>query len=159
LPEPDPEYMRSALAEARKNLKDRSGGPFGSCIVRNGKILAVERNTVLGCKDATCHAEINAIRKACAKLKDNSLSGCVIYSTTEPCPMCFGAIHWAKIDAVYFGTRIKDVKKLGFDELKISCRKMKRFGASKVKIVSGFLAEECFKLLEDWSELEGKQVY
>jgi len=156
---PDPKYMRLAIAEARKNLKSLEGGPFGACIVKAGKVVAVARNTVLSCNDATCHAEVNAIREASKKLKDYYLSGCVIYSTTEPCPMCFSAIHWAKIKAVYFGTAICDVKKLGFDELRISCRKMKSTGQSPVKVVPGFLREECRELLKDWNKIEDRQVY
>ena len=152
-------YMRLAINEARKNLKSLNGGPFGACVVKSDKVIAVAGNTVLSCNDPTCHAEVNAIRKASRKLKDYYLSGCQIYSTTEPCPMCFSAIHWAKLDAVYFGTSIDDVKKLGFDELKISCRQMKSRGKSRVKIISGFLAEECAKLLCDWDKLEKKQVY
>ncbi len=152
-------YMHLALAEARKNLKTSDGGPFGACIVKGKQVVAVARNTVLSCQDPTCHAEINAIRVASRKFKDYCLAGCVIYSTTEPCPMCLSAIHWAKIDIVYFGTTIPDVKKLGFDELSISCKKMIFFGKSKIKIVPGFLARECFELLEDWNKLEKKQVY
>lgn len=152
-------YMRLAIAAARENLKTMDGGPFGACVVKGNQVVAVARNTVLSKKDATNHAEINAIRKASKILNDYYLSGCVIYSTTEPCPMCFSAIHWAKIDAVYFGTAINDVKKLGFDELRISCKKMKLTGRSKVKVIPGFLAKECHKLLEDWSKLENRQVY
>lgn len=151
--------MRLALVEARKNLKTLAGGPFGACIVKGNKVVAVARNTVLSCQDPTNHAEINAIRIASRKFKDYCLSGCVIYSTTEPCPMCLSAIHWAKIDSIYFGTAIADVKKLGFNELSISCEKMKFLGKSRIKIVPGILAGECFELLEDWNKLEKKQVY
>ena len=152
-------YMRLAVVEARKNLKRMDGGPFGACVVKGNRIMAVARNTVLSNNDATNHAEINAIRQASKILNNYSLAGCIIYSTTEPCPMCFSAIHWAKLDAVYFGTVINDVKKLGFNELKISCKKMKSTGRSKVKVIPGFLAEECHKLLEDWGKLENKIVY
>ena len=151
--------MRLAIAEAGKNLNNLEGGPFGACVVKGKRVVAIARNTVLVNNDATCHAEINAIRMACGKLKDHCLSGCVIYSTTEPCPMCFSAIHWSKIEAVYFGTTIDDVKKLGFDELRISCKKMKSTGKSRVKVISGFLTKECRKLLADWNKLEKKQVY
>jgi guanine deaminase len=151
--------MRLAIAQARKNLFSQEGGPFGSCVVKNNKVIAVARNTVLVNNDATCHAEVNAIRQASKKIKNYYLSGCVIYSTTEPCPMCFSAIHWAKIDAIYFGTTIYDVKKLGFDELRISCKKMRSTGKSRVKVISGFLTKECRKLLADWNKLEKKQVY
>lgn len=153
------QYMRLAIVEARKNLTTNSGGPFGACIVKGQDIVAVARNTVLSSNDATCHAEVNAIRIASKKLKNYYLSGCVLYSTTEPCPMCFSAIHWAKLDAVYFGTTISDVKKLGFDELRISCKKMKSTGKSKVKVIPEFLTKECSELLDDWNKLENKQVY
>jgi tRNA(Arg) A34 adenosine deaminase TadA len=121
-------------------------------------VLAVARNSVLK-NDATAHAEINAIRKACAKLKSFDLSGCVIFSTTEPCPMCFGAIHWARIDRVVFGTSISDVKKRGFNELCISNRKIKSLGKLKVKIHPSYLRNECLDLLREWDRLPGKKVY
>jgi tRNA(Arg) A34 adenosine deaminase TadA len=151
-------FMRLAIKEARKNIKTMQGGPFGACIVKNGSVLAVARNQVLD-SDATSHAEINAIRKASSKTKSFDLSGCVIYSTTEPCPMCFSAIHWAKIDAVIYGTNICDAKRIGFNELSISCRKMKREGLSKVKLVSGYLKKECLDLFKDWGALENKILY
>ena len=92
-------YMWIAVCEARKNLCKVCGGPFGACIVKGGKVIAGARNTVLK-NDASCHAEINAIRLASKKLKTHDLSGCRIYSTTEPCPMCFSAIHWARIGSI-----------------------------------------------------------
>jgi len=98
------EYMLLAIAKARKNFKSLAGGPFGACIVRHGKLLSVARNTVLK-EDATCHAEINAIRQASKKLKSFDLSGCVVYSTTEPCPMCFSAIHWARMTQLFMALR------------------------------------------------------
>jgi tRNA(Arg) A34 adenosine deaminase TadA len=151
-------FMRLAIKEARKNLKTMHGGPFGACVVKNSKVIAVARNTVLKC-DASCHAEVNAIRLASRKLRSFDLSGCIIYSTTEPCPMCFSAIHWARIDAVIYGTTISDVKKLGFHELSISAKKMKTSGKSDVKIFSYFDRIECLRLLEDWNKLEGRRVY
>jgi guanine deaminase len=151
-------FMMLAINEARKNLKEASGGPFGACIVKNGKVVAVSRNTVLA-QDASCHAEVNAIRIASAKLKSYDLSGCVIYSTTEPCPMCLSAIHWARIDAVIFGTAISDAKKIGFNEMPVSARRMKRIGKSRLKITSGFMLKECRALFDDWASLPDKQVY
>jgi guanine deaminase len=151
-------FMMLAIHEARRNLKEASGGPFGACIVKKGKVIAVSRNTVLA-QDASCHAEVNAIRKASAKLKSHDLSGCVIYSTTEPCPMCLCAIHWARIDAVIFGTGITDAKKIGFNEMPISARSMKRIGNSPLKITSGFMLKECRALFDDWVSLPDRQVY
>lgn len=151
-------YMRLAIKEAAKNIKSMDGGPFGACIVKDNKVLAVARNKVLT-SDASSHAEINAIRKASKKLKKFDLSGCVIYSTTEPCPMCFSAIHWAGIDKVIFGSAIADAKRIGFNELSISVLRMKALGKSKVKVVPSFLRDECLKLLQGWDKAENKALY
>lgn len=155
---PEPRYMRLAIKEARKNLKDMRGGPFGACIVKGRRVLAIARNTVLE-NDASCHAEVNAIRIASRKLKKFDLSGCLIYSTTEPCPMCFGAIHWARIGAVIYGTAIPDAKKIGFSELSISCFRIKKEGKSRVKIFPGFLYPECRDLFRDWQLLKKRRLY
>jgi len=103
---PQKKWMKLAIDSATAGMTRQAGGPFGACIVRKGKAVAVSHSTVLKSCDATCHAEINAIREASKKLKRYDLSDCTVYSTTEPCPMCFSAIHWARIPAVYFGTGI-----------------------------------------------------
>ena len=156
--QPQPGPMRKAVAEARKNLARPDGGPFGACIVKDGRILAVARNTVLK-NDATCHAEVNAIRKASKKLGTFDLTGCEIYSTTEPCPMCFGAIHWARIGTVYFGTGIADAARAGFRELPISNAKMKAVGRSRIRLVPGFMRPECQELFDAWIDLPDKSRY
>jgi len=147
--------MGLALGEARKSLVSLEGFPFGACIVKKGSVVCVERNTVLKENDATCHAEINAIRKACRKLKARCLDDCAIYSTTEPCPMCFSAIHWAGIKKIVFGAEIRDSEKAGFDELPVSDRKMNSFARKKISIVSGVMARECRALLREWAERGG----
>ena len=151
--------MAGALAAARRNLRRAAGGPFGACIVRDGRVLATARNTVLARRDPTCHAEVNAIRLAARRLGTHDLSGCRIYSTTEPCPMCFAAIHWAGIETLVYGTRIADVACLGFRELTISNRTMQRLGGSAVRIVPGVLKEECLELLRQWSRLHAGCTY
>jgi tRNA(Arg) A34 adenosine deaminase TadA len=151
-------YMQLAISEASKNLLTPDGGPFGAVIVRGDKVVAVARNTVLK-NDASCHAEVNAIRIASKKLKTYDLSGCRIYSTTEPCPMCFSAIHWARIDTIIYGNSIADAKKIGFNELSISNVSMKKIGKAKIKIISGVLREECNRLFNEWSVLPDKQLY
>jgi guanine deaminase len=155
---PRKKFMELAIREARKNLTRMDGGPFGACVVKGNTASAAARNTVLAA-DATCHAEINAIRAASRKAGTFDLSGCVLYSTTEPCPMCFAAIHWAKIDTIIYGTRIRDVARRGFNELTIGNSRMKRLGRSKVKIVSGFLRGECAQLLREWDALNHKVLY
>ena len=95
-------FLQEAIKEAQKGMKAGKGGPFGAVIVKNGKIIARGCNCVTSSNDPTCHAEIDAIRKACAKLKNFELKDCVIYSSCEPCPMCLGAIYWARPKALYF---------------------------------------------------------
>jgi len=155
---PEGRFMARAIREARKNLAKPDGGPFGACIVKDGRILAAARNTVLS-GDATCHAEVNAIRKASKKLGTFDLSGCAIYSTTEPCPMCFGAIHWARIGTVYYGTGIRDAARAGFHELRISNARMKALGRSRIVLVPGFMRSECLELFESWLILPDKKRY
>lgn len=150
--------MRLAIKEAGKNLRSMHGGPFGSCIVKNGKILAVCRNTVLK-YDATCHAEINAIRHASRKIRSFDLSGAVLYSTTEPCPMCFSAIHWAGIKTVVYGTTIHDAARSGFRELMIRNTTLRSLGKCSITIHAGCMAKECKNLFKTWDALANKRVY
>jgi len=153
------DYMRAAIDQARKSVAGGAGGPFGACIVRDGKVLAVASNHVLMNHDPTAHAEVTAIRQACSELGTHLLEGAEIYSTTEPCPMCFAAIHWARIARVYYGTNIADVDALGFNEMTLSNQQMREIGGSPVEIVPDFQREECVSLLEYWSDLEGKTTY
>ncbi len=148
-------FMEQAIKVAEGGVR-KGNSPFGSCIVKGGRVVALAHNTVLARHDATDHAEMNAIRLACRKLRSHELRGCVVYSTTEPCPMCFAAIHWAKIDAIVYGTGIDDVKRLGFSELTVSDRRMKREGHSPVKVEGGFMREECVGLLGYWEKKKGK---
>ena len=151
-------FMSRAIGEAMKNLDNPDGGPFGACIVKDGRVIATARNTVLR-NDATCHAEINAIRKASKKLRTFDLSGCEIYSTTEPCPMCFGAIHWARIGTVYFGADIRDAARAGFHELRISNARLKALGRSRIRLVPGIMRDECRRLFEAWAARPGTRSY
>lgn len=156
--EPQRKFMQLAIDRAKNNFSLMSGGPFGATIVKDGEIVAVAANSVLE-DDATCHAEMNAIRAASTKLGTHDLSGCIIYSTTEPCPMCFSAIHWAKIDKIVYGTTIDDVSKLGFNELSISNEEMKSQGGSPVEIIPNFMQDECFTMLLEWQNLDNKKTY
>lgn len=156
--QPNPKFMREAISMAEENLVACKGGPFGACIVKNNEIIAIAHNTVL-LEDATCHAEINAIKIASKKLNTWDLSGCEIYSTTEPCPMCFSAIHWANIRKIIYGTTVKDVQKLGFNELPISNHQMRVLGHSTLNLYPHFLRQECKHLLEQWKRCEHRQSY
>ena len=150
--------MRLAINRAQEGIK-KGQAPFGSCIVKQGKVIACSHNVVWRSGDITAHAEINAIRQACKKLKTVDLSGCVIYSTCEPCPMCFSACHWARIKRIVFGSRIKDAAEFGFNELSLSNLKMKRLGASRVRIQAGVLAKEAADLFCLWKKQPGSRAY
>ena len=108
--------MEQAIEESRINLRSnfKNGGPFGAAIIKDGEIISTAHNTVLESKDATAHAEINAIRKASQKLNTHDLSGCILYTSAEPCPMCLSAIIWANIKEVYYANTKKDADDIGF---------------------------------------------
>lgn len=152
-------YMQLAIQSAEKGMRLLEGGPFGACLIKGKRILAVSHNTVLKQKDPTCHAEMNTIRIAAKKLKTFQLKDCIIYSTTEPCPMCFSAIHWAGIKKIIFGTTIQHVQKRGFNELSISNQMLRQLGISKVQIKSGFMKKECLDLLHGWDRQKVKVIY
>jgi tRNA(Arg) A34 adenosine deaminase TadA len=153
------QYMLAAIKHVKSHICDNDGGPFGACITQGDKIISLGHNTVLRDTDPTAHAEINAIQTAAQRLNRIDLSDCTIYSTTEPCPMCFSAIHWARIGQIVYGTNIEDVKKLGFHELSISNQKMKQFGNSPVKIVGEIEKEACNDLLLYWQQHSKQQTY
>lgn len=109
------ELMREAIRLSEENVAN-GGGPFGAVIARDGEIVATGVNRVTADHDPTAHAEVRAIRAACKKLNTFDLSGCEIYSSCEPCPMCLGAIYWAHLDRLYYGNDKSDAKKIGFDD-------------------------------------------
>ncbi len=146
----NPLYMHKAIDHTRLHIAKNEGGPFGACIVKNDRVITINHNTVLKEGDATCHAEINAIRAASALFKTHDLSQCEIYSTTEPCPMCFSAIHWANISKIIYGTSIQDVQALGFKELCISNLKLKQLAHSNITLVANYMQAECQTLLDQW---------
>ena len=151
-------YLRIAIACAEKSVK-QGQTPFGAVIVRNDEIMASSHNSVWKDLDPTAHAEVNAIRQACHKLQTIDLSGCTLYSSCEPCPMCFSAIHWAKLDAVYFSARISHAQKAGFNELCISNEQMKKMGNSPLKIYGDLLAEEATKPFESFLDNPQHKIY
>ena len=107
-------YMKIAKELSDENLKTNVGGPFGACVVKNGKIIGKGSNHVLANNDPTAHAEIMAIREACKNIKSYDLSGCELYTSCYPCPMCLSAIIWSNIKKVYYGNTKEDAKNIGF---------------------------------------------
>ena len=109
-------YLQQALQLARDNVDSGEGGPYGAVIVKDNRVLAASGNKVTSNIDPTAHAEIMAIRVACKRLNDFRLTGCVLYSSCEPCPMCLGAIYWARLDAVYYACNRFDAAAANFDD-------------------------------------------
>jgi len=154
----DLKFMRLAIAKAQEGIK-KGQAPFGACIVKNNKVIARSHNLVWKSNNITAHAEIAAIGAACKALKTIDLSGCTIYSTCEPCPMCFSACHWAGISRVVFGCAIKDARKFGFNEMAISNLKLRKLIRSKIKITSALAVKENIALFEFWQKQAKAPAY
>src|ERR1035438_9632571 len=114
--QPNPEFLRRAIALATENVVSGKGGPFGALIVRDGQIVGEGVNTVTATNDPTAHGEVNAIRAAGETLGTFTLAGCQLYTSCQPCPMCLAAAWWARIDAIYFGASSADAARAGFDD-------------------------------------------
>jgi guanine deaminase len=112
----NPIFMRKAIALATENVVSGAGGPFGAVVVRDGKIVAIGVNQVTSTNDPTAHAEVVAIRAACAAIGDFQLIGCVVYTSCEPCPMCLSAIYWSRCEAIFYGNSAADANAAGFDD-------------------------------------------
>jgi tRNA(Arg) A34 adenosine deaminase TadA len=150
--------MELAIGEALAGV-EHGQSPFGCCIMKNGRVVATAHNTVWEESDPSAHAEVNAIRQACRELGTIDLSGCVLYATCEPCPMCYSAAHWARVSKVVFGARIEDAQAAGFNELVIPAERMKAFSDDGVELVTDFMAEECRQVFRRWRELGGCRPY
>lgn len=151
-------FMQHALEAAYKGVSIGQA-PFGCCIIRDDTIVACEHNVVWQTTDITAHAEIHAIRVACKKLNSISLAGCSLYSTCEPCPMCFSAIHWAGITTIYYGTTIADAAECGFNELQISNAQLRDLGKLQTNITSHVLYQENKNLFKTWYSIWKNRTY
>lgn len=153
------EILRLAMDQARKTMNENIGGPFGAAVIaENGEILAVTSNSVLRDNDPTAHAEVNAIRAACKKVGSYDLSGCVLYTTAYPCPMCLSAIIWANIKKVYFGCRPEDAEHIGFRDdfmyhfIEAKCRDKSVLDMAELD------RADCLKLFEEYQQ-KAKTIY
>ena len=153
------EYMKIANELAKDNLKTNAGGPFGACIVKDGVIIGKGSNHVLKNNDPTAHAEIIAIRDACKNLKTYDLSGCELYTSCYPCPMCLSAIIWSNIKTVYYGNTKEDAKEIGFRDDFIYDYIKNIDGNSKVLNLQSIDREETIKIFNEFKNKKDKTIY
>ena len=151
------DFMRQAIALAVENVKN-GGGPFGAVIVKDNKVVATGVNRVTANNDPTAHAEVSAIRAACTKLGTFDLSGCVIYTSCEPCPMCLGAIYWAHLDKVYYGADQHDAAKVDFDDSFIY-REIELKPDKRSKDFENILHDEAQAPFDEWRAKDDKVAY
>jgi guanine deaminase len=152
------EFMEQAIALAVENVTSGRGGPFGAVIVKDGKVIATGANQVTATHDPTAHAEMMAIRGACAALAAFSLEGCDIYSSCEPCPMCLAAIYWARCRTIYYGCKAADAARAGFDDAFLYEEMKKPLGERTLPVVN-LCPEEAWKAFAAWMESPMKVEY
>lgn len=150
--------MRLAIEKARQGIA-KGQSPFGCAIARGDEILAVEHNVVWATTDITAHAEVTALRAACAKTKQVVLPGTIAASTCEPCPMCMAALLWARVETVYFGATIADAQAAGFNEIPLPAAEIVRRAGGRLKLVGGVLGEECTSLFAQWQNAPSRRPY
>jgi tRNA(Arg) A34 adenosine deaminase TadA len=151
-------FMREAIALSLKKMEAGEGGPFGAVIIKDGEIIGRGWNCVTSINDPTAHAEIMAIRDACAKLKTFDLSGCEIYASCEPCPMCLAAIYWARLDKLTFAATRADAANAGFDDEYIYSELSKDWKNRTLPVEQG-LQNEAHRAFEQWKEKSDRTTY
>lgn len=151
-------YLQLAIQQSDKGMEEGHGGPFGCVIVKDGKVLVATHNKVLSTNDPTAHAEVVAIREACRLLNDFQLTGCELYASCEPCPMCMGAIYWARPSKVYFAATKKDAAEAGFDDSFIYEEMEVNYGDRKIPFINLSL-EAAKQVFEKWKAKPDKKVY
>ena len=144
-------FMKEAIVQAQLGIRSNDGGPFGCVIVKDGVMVGKGHNEVLRQKDPTCHGEIMAIRSACRSLGTYDLTGCQLYSTAQPCPMCAGAILWANISQVFYGCDITDTESIGFRD--------KQFYEQPDTPGTQICREQCLEVFEEYKALGNKKEY
>lgn len=156
--EKDEYFMRRAISLAQKGIDSNAGGPFGAVVVKDDEIVGEGCNQVTSTNDPTAHAEIVAIRNACQKLDSFQLDGCVLYTSCEPCPMCLGAIYWARPSKIFFAATHSDAASVGFDDQFIYEEIEKDVNERQIKTVN-LLREEGLKVFRNWESKADKTEY
>lgn len=154
----DNAFMARAIQLSVANVRTGSGGPFGTVIVKEGVVLAEAANQVTATNDPTAHAEVLAIRQACQKLRCFELRGCDLYTSCEPCPMCLGAIYWARIEKVYFANLAADASKIGFDDSAIYAELSQPQARRKISMIQ-MMRKEALEAFRAWEENPNKASY
>lgn len=155
----DPEELMQLAVEKCQQGLAAGQSPFGCAIAIGDEVVSCSHNTVALTTDITAHAEVNAIREGCRQQQDIFLDGAIVATTCEPCPMCMAALHWARVDTVYYGASIADAESAGFNELQLPASELLRIGGSKLKLIGGTLAEPCKELFQAWLDNPKRTVY
>ncbi len=154
----DNRFMARAIRLSIDNVLSARGGPFGAVIVKDGQAIAEAANQVTSTNDPTAHAEVIAIREACSKLRRFDLTGCEIYTSCEPCPMCLGAIYWARIDRIYFANDAADASQAGFDDSLLYQELRRNHSQRKIPMVQ-MMREEGLEAFRAWKSSSNKIEY
>ena len=156
--EQDEQFMQRAIALAQQGIDAGAGGPFGAVIVKDDEVIGEGYNQVTSTNDPTAHAEVVAIRNACRNLNSFQLDGCILYTSCEPCPMCLGAIYWARPARVFYAATREDAAKIGFDDQFIYEEIEKNFEHRQMKLVN-VLRDEGLRVFENWTNKTDKTKY
>lgn len=150
--------MRRAIELSLENVRSGRGGPFGAVVAKDGVIIGEGANQVLATNDPSAHAEVIAIREACRTLKAFQLSGCDVYTSCEPCPMCMGLIYWARPDAVYYANTAEDAANIGFDDALIY-RELTKIPSQRDIRMKQIMRDEALAAFRAWEQKPGKVLY
>ena len=156
--EQDKQFMRRAIELAQNGIEENAGGPFGAVVVKDGEIIGEGWNQVTSTNDPTAHAEVTAIRQACETLGSFQLKNCTIYTSCEPCPMCLGAIYWARPKKMFYACTREDAAKIGFDDQFIYDEIAGEINDRKIQAVN-FMREEALEVFNNWEEKADKIEY
>jgi len=156
--EEDKKFMQRAIDLAKEGMEKNAGGPFGAVVVKNGKIVGEGHNVVTSTNDPTAHAEVTAIRNACKNLGTFQLDDCIIYTSCEPCPMCLGAIYWARPKKIYFGCTRQDAADIGFDDEFLYQELVKDLGDRQIPITK-LMRKEALMAFQAWQDKTDKTDY
>ena len=154
----DKAFMARAIQLSLENVRSGNGGPFGAVVVKDRQIVAEAANRVTATNDPTAHAEVLAIRAACQRLGAFELTGCDLYTSCEPCPMCLGAIYWARLNKVYFGNFAADAAKIGFDDSAIYAEITQPHAEREIPMIP-MMREEALAAFREWEQHPGKIPY